>query len=169
MIKKTALPVHVFFPPLPLQKRFYSRFFISSKEMSDRSAWEGLGTWSAPGELAPYTVIPEIDEDQVKRLSHTQGYGDLDEFLVTRRDTTFPVNLKTRARLIVESATLNYNAQNKVSLKLGKQTTRVYGTSVEVSRECKSEICFSSCCCMFCMHMLTVFVYSHTSLYYLQN
>ena len=70
----------------------------------------------------------EVDVDHIEALSHTQGY-DVDEYLVTRRDTTFPVNLKTRAKLTVEDATLIYDKQNQVSLKLGKQTSP---TSIEV-------------------------------------
>lgn len=97
-----------------------------------RSSWERIGTWLAPGELAPYTVSMEVDIDLIERLSHTQGF-DIAEVVVTRRGTTFPVTLKTRSRLTIDSATLIYDEKKSVTLAVEKQTSRVYGTVVEVS------------------------------------
>ena len=97
----------------------------------NRSSWERIGTWLAPGELAPYTISMEVDIDLIERHSHTQGF-DVAEVVVTRRGTTFPVTLKTRSRLTIDSVSLVYDEKRNVAATVEKQTSRVYGTVVEV-------------------------------------
>lgn len=92
-----------------------------------RSHWERMGTYLAPGELAPYTVSMEVDVDLIERLSHTHGF-DVAEVVVTRRGTTFPVTLKTRSRLTIDSASLVYDPKRSVSLTVENQSSQVYGT-----------------------------------------
>ena len=112
--------------------------------MVSRSAWESMGKWLPPGALAPYTVSMEVDVDYIEKLSHTQGFM-VDELLVTRRGTQFPVTLKTRSRLTIDSAALVYDEEiqrggdlsvmyeRNVALTVEKQNSRVYGTVLEVS------------------------------------
>ena len=100
--------------------------------MASRSAWESMGSWVPPGYLAPYTVNMEVDVYRIQRLSHTQGFM-VDDLVVTRRGTTIPVTLKTRSRLVIESAALEYDEEKSVALTVERQNSRVYGTVVEVS------------------------------------
>ena len=81
----------------------------------------------------PPSVSPEIDVDQVKRLSHTQDF-DVPEFIVTRRDTSFPITLRTRSGLTVQSVTLEYEEGKKIDLEVEDTSTRVYATIVNVRR-----------------------------------
>lgn len=92
------------------------------------NAWGGL---PAPGELSPYSVSMDVDIDRIEKLSHTQGLS-ANKLLVTRRDTKFPVIVKTRSRLVIESAALVYNESKSVPLTVESQINRVYGTVLEV-------------------------------------
>ena len=79
----------------------------------------------------PPTVSAEIDVDQVKRLSHTQDF-DVPEFIVTRRDTSFPITLRTRSGLTVHSVTLDYEEGKKIDLEVEDTSSRVYATIINV-------------------------------------
>ena len=79
----------------------------------------------------PPSVSTEIDVDQVKRLSHTQDF-DVPEFIVTRRDTSFPITLRTRSGLTVQSVTLDYEEGKKINLEVEDTSSRVYATIVTV-------------------------------------
>ena len=68
----------------------------------------------------------------MKRLSNTQDF-DVSEFLVTRRDTTFPITLRTRAGLEVQSVTLNYEEGKQVALEVVETSARIYATIVKVN------------------------------------
>ncbi len=92
------------------------------------AAW---GRSPAPGELSPYTVSMDVDIDRIEKLSHTQGLS-ANKLLVTRRDTRFPVMVKTRSQLVIESATLIYDESKGVPLTVESQISRVYGTVLEV-------------------------------------
>ena len=79
------------------------------------------------------SIVAEVDVDLVKKLSHTEGF-DADDLLVTRRDTTFPIQLKSRSLLTVKSATLVYEEGKEVDLGIGKIDSRIHGSSVQVSK-----------------------------------
>lgn len=79
----------------------------------------------------PPSVSAEIDVDQVKRLSHTQEF-DVPEFIVTRRDTVFPITLRTRSGLTVHSVTLEYEEGKKIELEVEDTASRVYATIINV-------------------------------------
>ena len=84
------------------------------------------------GSSVPNTpVSAEIDVDQVKRFSHTQSF-DVPEFIVTRRDTTFPITLRTRSKLNVQSVTLDYEEGKQVQLEVVDTSTRIYATIINV-------------------------------------
>ena len=76
-------------------------------------------------------VSAEIDVDQVKRLSHTQNF-DVPEFIITRRDTTFPLTLRTRSKITVQSVTLDYEEGKQVQLEVVDTDTKVYATIIRV-------------------------------------
>ena len=78
------------------------------------------------------SITAEIDEDQVKRLSNTQSF-DVGEYLVTRRDTSFPVTLRSQSKLTVKSVTLDYKEREQVELEVESTSTRVYATIINVS------------------------------------
>ena len=61
-----------------------------------------------PGASPSYAVSAEIDEDAVERICHTENF-DVDEFIVIRRGSTIPIQLKSRSTLNVESAVLVYD------------------------------------------------------------
>ena len=79
----------------------------------------------------PPSVSAEIDVDQVKRFSHTQDF-DVPEFIVTRRDTSFPITLRTRSGLTVHSVTLDYEEGKKIDLEVEETSARVYATIINV-------------------------------------
>lgn len=87
---------------------------------------------SEPGSTDPNTVRAEVDVDQVERLSHTQGF-DVDEFLVTRRGTEFPVTLHSNSEPRVEDARLVHASGNAIELRIGDQNTRRSGTVVKLT------------------------------------
>ena len=94
-------------------------------------------------------VSAEIDVDQVKRLSHTQSF-DVPEFLITRRDTTFPITLRTRSKITVQSVTLDYEEGKQVQLEVVGTDAKVYATVIRV-RYMYSE-CTILCLCMYNVH-----------------
>lgn len=83
------------------------------------------------GSSKPPSVSAEIDVDQVKRLSNTQSF-DVPEFVVTRRDTTFPITLKTRSGLSVQSVTLDYDEGKQIELEVVDTSSKVYATVIKV-------------------------------------
>lgn len=83
------------------------------------------------GSSKPPSVSAEIDVDQVKRLSNTQSF-DVPEFVVTRRDTTFPITLKTRSGLSVQSVTLDYDEGKQIELEVVDTSSKVYATIINV-------------------------------------
>lgn len=83
------------------------------------------------GSSKPPSVSAEIDVDQVKRLSNTQSF-DVPEFVVTRRDTTFPITLKTRSGLSVQSVTLDYDEGKQIELEVVDTSSKVYATIIKV-------------------------------------
>lgn len=80
----------------------------------------------------PPSSSAEIAVDQVKRFSRTQDF-DVPEFVVTRRDTSFPLTLRTRSRLAVHSVTLDYEEGKRIGLIVQGTVTRVYATIINVS------------------------------------
>lgn len=88
----------------------------------------------------PSSVSAEIDVDQVERFSHTQGF-DVPEFLVTRRDTTFPITLRTGSRLTLHSVTLDYEEGKQIQLEVLDTSARVYATIIKVSNVCTCTSC----------------------------
>lgn len=87
---------------------------------------------SVPGSTEPNSVRVEVDVDQVERLSHTQGF-DSDEYLITRRDTEFPLTLHSNSQPRVEEAKLVHASGSEIALKLGDQNVRRSGTVVKLT------------------------------------
>ena len=120
---------------------FKATLRISSLSCTKRMSWwyeyseGGTSSWNEgalqPGALPRTFVSAEIDIDKVKELSHTKEF-DTDEFVVTRRDTVFPIQLKSYHKLKVNSATLVYEEGKEVTLQIVKQNPRFSGASLEV-------------------------------------
>ena len=99
------------------------------EEMGNSSSQPAPGV---PGSTEPNSVRVEVDVDQVERLSHTQGF-DADEYLVTRRDTEFPLTLHSNSQPRVEEAKLVHASGSEIALKLGDQNVRRSGTVVKLT------------------------------------
>ena len=82
--------------------------------------------------LRPHQIGVEVDVDLVQISSHTENF-DLDGFLVTRRGTTFPIQLNTRSRLTITSATLVYEEGKEVALTVVKLDHGILSSTLEVS------------------------------------
>ena len=87
---------------------------------------------TAPGRAAPNTVRADVDVDHIQKLCHADEY-DVDEFLVTRRGTEFPLTLHTQTHLTVEKATIAHESGNEIAVTVGKQRTRRTGTVVNLT------------------------------------
>ena len=80
----------------------------------------------------PHHIGVEVDVDLVQISSHTEDF-DSDDFLVTRRGTTFPIQLNTRSRLTITSATLVYEEGKEVALTVVKLDHGILSSTLEVS------------------------------------
>lgn len=97
----------------------------------ERESYNNIAEEMGSGSSKPPSVSAEIDVDQVKRLSNTQSF-DVPEFVVTRRDTTFPITLKTRSGLSVQSVTLDYDEGKQIELEVVDTSSKVYATIIKV-------------------------------------
>ena len=94
-----------------------------------------------PGSLSSFMIKAAVDKDLLQKLSHTADFDtdELRDVVVTRRGTTFPIQLRTskKARLDkVAAATLVYvfDDGKEVELELVSLGVRVYGADLQVCK-----------------------------------